>query len=124
IGDAIMGVFVSPLQALKYAVQTQRDIRDLNRKIGEELIQLKIGIHFGPALAVTMNEKLDYFGSTVNLAARTEGQCLGGDIVITKKLYEYPGVIEFLGTLGARLEQFSANLKGFSTSMEMIRISL
>ncbi len=124
IGDAIMGVFVSPLQALKFAVQTQRDIKDLNRKIGEELIFLKIGIHFGPALAVTMNEKLDYFGSTVNLAARTEGQCLGGDVVITKKLYEYPGVTDFLGKLGARLEQFSANLKGFSTSMEMIRISL
>ena len=29
---------------------------------------LKIGIHHGPCIAVNMNERLDYFGSTVNIA--------------------------------------------------------
>jgi class 3 adenylate cyclase len=45
-------------------------IRRFNESAGEELITLKIGAHVGPCLAVTLNERLDYFGRTVNLAAR------------------------------------------------------
>ena len=34
---------------------------------------IKIGIHEGPCLAVTLNDRLDYFGQTVNIAARVQG---------------------------------------------------
>src|SRR6185312_3715437 len=36
---------------------------------GEDLL-LKIGIHEGPCLAVMLNDRQDYFGQTVNIAAR------------------------------------------------------
>ena len=35
-------------------------------------MSLKIGIHHGAAIAVTLNDELDYFGQTVNIASRVQ----------------------------------------------------
>ena len=51
---------------------------------------LKLGLHEGPCIAVTLNDRLDYFGQTVNLAARLQGQSRGGDIVLSQPLAEAP----------------------------------
>lgn len=97
IGDAIMAIFFLPVNAVLYAIQVQKEIKDLNKKNMERmLLILKVGIHIGSVLAVNQNEKLDYFGKTVNLAARVEGKCKGGDIVITKLLYENEQVKELI----------------------------
>ncbi|MCB1177817.1 MAG: adenylate/guanylate cyclase domain-containing protein, partial [Leptospiraceae bacterium] len=122
IGDAVMAIFLNPLNAIEYAINIQSSIDDLNEKLEEKFVSLKVGIHYGPALAVTMNEKLDYFGTTVNLAARTEGQCKGDDIVITKTLYNYPGVVEMLMEKKVKLEEFQTEIKGFDRSYSMVRI--
>jgi class 3 adenylate cyclase len=45
----------------------------LNAKHGREDLLLKIGVHEGPCIAVTMNERQDYFGQTVNIASRVQG---------------------------------------------------
>ena len=37
-------------------------------------IAIKLGLHKGPCIAVTLNERLDYFGGTVNMAARLQGR--------------------------------------------------
>jgi class 3 adenylate cyclase len=125
IGDAVMAIFTNPVQSLLYAISIHKEIKNLNSKNGNpESISLKVGIHIGPAIAVTMNEKLDYFGSTVNLAARTEGQCNGNDIVITKQLFDYPGIQEELEKANLTFEHFFANVKGFSDSYPMVRINL
>ena len=42
----------------------------LNDESRHEDLLLKIGIHEGPCLAVTLNDRQDYFGQTVNLSAR------------------------------------------------------
>ena len=55
-------------------------------------LNLKAGMHTGPCIAVTLNERLDYFGSTVNLAARLEGQSTGDDVVISRAIYSDPEV--------------------------------
>jgi class 3 adenylate cyclase len=41
-------------------------MRRLNEERGGEDLLLKIGIHEGPCLAVTLNDRQDYFGQTVN----------------------------------------------------------
>ena len=38
----------------------------------------------GPCIAVTLNDRLDYFGRTVNLAARLQGESRGDDIVMSR----------------------------------------
>ena len=48
-------------------------MRSLKEGSGHEDLLFKIGIHEGPCLAVTLNERQDYFGQTVNIAARVQG---------------------------------------------------
>jgi class 3 adenylate cyclase len=50
----------------------------------EDLL-LKIGIHEGPCLAVTLNDHLDYFGQTVNVAARVQGLADSRSIYIKRQ---------------------------------------
>lgn len=120
IGDAIMAVFIHPLDAIKYSFAVQAEVQKYNLSAGEEILKLKIGIHYGPSLVVNMNDRLDYFGTTVNLAARTEGQCTGNDIVITKKIYDIPEVSEYLEE--KNIEFFESSLKGFNDAYSMVRI--
>ena len=47
-------------------------MRRLNGERGGQDLLLKIGIHEGPCLAVTLNDRQDYFGQTVNIASRVQ----------------------------------------------------
>ena len=76
---------------------------------------LKAGLHTGPCIAVTLNDRLDYFGSTVNMAARLEGLSTGNDVIISGTVYEDAEVREMIGsneTLEAA--SFEMELKGFA----------
>jgi class 3 adenylate cyclase len=48
-------------------------MRKLNQERGGEDLLLKIGVHEGPCIAVTFNDRQDYFGQTVNIASRVQG---------------------------------------------------
>ena len=61
-------------------------MRKMNEDHGErEDLLLKIGIHEGPCLAVTLNERQDYFGTTVNIASRVEAltKAVGKPLLVT-----------------------------------------
>ena len=53
---------------------------------------VKIGIHEGPCLAVMLNERQDYFGQTVNIAARVQGLSTSQAIHITGPVIDAPAV--------------------------------
>ncbi len=89
IGDAILGAFQTPAEATRAALAMQRSIAALNereRLSGDDRLILKAGLHSGPCLNVTLNDRPDYFGTTVNIAARVQGLSHGGDIVFTEAL--------------------------------------
>lgn len=113
IGDAVMAVFRHPAAALRAMLQAQR--RLANPPDGMERLHLKAGMHIGPCIAVTLNERLDYFGSTVNLAARLEGQSTGDDVIISNEIYTDPAVRDFLNdpNNGLTAGTFEIPLKGF-----------
>jgi class 3 adenylate cyclase len=93
IGDAILAVFETPYDALCAALEMQHAIDRLNDSrglTGDERLILKAGLHAGPCLSVTLNDRPDYFGSTVNLAARVQGISKGDDIVFTDAIYKDP----------------------------------
>jgi class 3 adenylate cyclase len=73
IGDAVMATFVRPEQALAAALRMRGAMLKLNEQRGTNDLVVKIGIHEGPCLAVMLNERQDYFGQTVNIAARVQG---------------------------------------------------
>jgi class 3 adenylate cyclase len=123
IGDAVMAAFANPTDALDAAVVIRADIAQFNRELGPEagVILVKLGLHCGPCIAVTLNDRLDYFGRTVNLAARLQGESRGGDIVVSEDMAAEPGVAAALDALGAGAE--SAAVKGFGEPVRLRRVS-
>lgn len=117
IGDAVMAVFSRPVEALRAMLHAQQVLS--NPPEGMLPLLLKAGIHTGPCIAVTLNERLDYFGSTINIAARLEGISSGQDVVITRDVYSDPEVEALLMEEAARLqaEPFTQTLKGFDTDV-------
>lgn len=85
IGDAVMAAFHDPAKGLAAALAMQEGAAAFNAASGTPIV-LKLGLHEGPCIAVTLNDRLDYFGGTVNLAARLQGQSRGGDIVVSSSL--------------------------------------
>jgi class 3 adenylate cyclase len=113
LGDAVMAVFTRPAPALRAAVASQAALA--NPPAGMRPLMLKAGIHAGPCIAVTLNERLDYFGSNVNIAARLEPLSDGADCVITDEVRRDPEVSALLEDPSASLtaEPTEAQLKGF-----------
>ena len=96
IGDAIMASFHEPLDAIHAALEMLAQMKRFNDGAGEELITLKIGAHAGPCLAVTLNERLDYFGRTVNVAARVQGLASENEVYLSDELYRLPDAADLL----------------------------
>jgi class 3 adenylate cyclase len=126
IGDAVMAAFSNPLDALAAAVEIRDDIAVFNRKLappgefGEVAIIVKLGLHCGPCIAVTLNDRLDYFGRTVNLAARLQGESRGGDIVLSEAMLAEPGMPEALAPLKPEAE--TTRVKGFHEPISLRRV--
>ena len=121
IGDAVMAAFSDPADAVRAALAIQQKVADFNAGTGGEAIVIKLGLHKGPCIAVTLNERLDYFGSTVNLAARLQTQSAGGDIVLSCALAEDPGVAAVLD--GQALREEAATIKGFERPVPFRRVT-
>lgn len=121
IGDAVMAVFPSGEQAVEAALAIHRGIAERNRGASEEVL-VKIGVHVGPALAIEANGALDYFGTTVNEAARIQALSEGGDVVLSDAVRREPGVPEALLREGLREEPFSTRLKGLEDSYRLWRL--
>jgi class 3 adenylate cyclase len=120
IGDAVMATFMNPADATKAAVEMLRDIDEFNQGITEDLI-LKIGIHRGHSIVVTLNDRLDYFGQTVNIASRVQGLADAGEIYITDEAFDYPGV-------NAIVKQYEcvpmqADVKGVRSQLKVHKIA-
>ncbi|HZK90255.1 MAG TPA: adenylate/guanylate cyclase domain-containing protein [Stellaceae bacterium] len=126
IGDAVMAAFTNPADALDAALAMRDAIALFNQRLAAETgnervgIVVKVGLHTGACIAVTLNDRLDYFGSTVNLAARLEGESLGGDIVLSEAMAAGPALADRLARLGAVCE--TAPLKGFAEPVALRRI--
>ncbi len=95
IGDAVMATFPDPADAVTAAFDMLADLADFNRTTSSELI-LKIGIHRGRSIAVNLNDRVDYFGQSVNIAARVQGLAGAGEMTLSEDVYRYPGVEEAL----------------------------
>ena len=121
IGDAIMAVFVNPADALRAAVQIQADFERFNEDSGKEPVIIKLGIHIGRCISVTLNNRLDYYGTAANKAARLESQSEGGDIVLSPEFATDPSVAPLLEEYPVQVEH--AEFKGFTEPIRFLRIT-
>jgi class 3 adenylate cyclase len=113
IGDAVMAVFRRSAGALRAIMKAQQVLASPPE--GMRPLLLKVGIHTGPCIAVTLNGRLDYFGCTVNMAARLEGLSSGGDVVISSAVHGDTEITDMIKDPEAELTatRFEVMLKGF-----------
>ena len=122
IGDAVMAVFRRPVAALEAMLKAQEMLAAPPEGIAP--LTLKAGVHSGPCIAVTLNDRLDYFGSTVNMAARLECLSTGNDVIISRALYDDPEVRELMSDENLEATPFEMSLKGFENErVELWRVS-
>jgi class 3 adenylate cyclase len=96
------------------ALDMVQDMEALKKKYHLENVEfgIKIGLNEGPALAVNADERLDYFGQSVNVAARVQNLAQSGEIWITETVYNGYGVREMLESCGCTLQPKSVALRG------------
>jgi class 3 adenylate cyclase len=113
IGDAVMAVFTRPVCALRAMTRAQARLADPAE--GSRPLSLKVGLHYGPCIAVTLNDRIDYFGSTINIAARLEGQSSGQDVILSDAVRCDPEVLSWLSDSANSIsvEPMHVSLKGF-----------
>jgi class 3 adenylate cyclase len=88
IGDAVMATFETPDRAIAAAIRMRQAMSDLGAERQQQSLRLKMGIHEGSCLAVTLNGQQDYFGQTVNITSRVQGLAASRSIVVTQQVVE------------------------------------
>jgi len=123
MGDGVMCAFYRLDDALGTAIRIQQEVTAWCRAQDiEPPLVLKVGVHHGPAIAMTANGNLDYFGRTVNLAARVADQSQGGDVVVLRDvLRQADSSIAHASSLTA--EPFTTRLRGLDEDQHLIRLT-
>lgn len=119
IGDAVMATFVSPADSVRAALDMQSALAEFNKATSAELI-LKVGIHRGRSIAVTLNDRIDYFGQTVNIAARVQQLAGAGEMVLSSDVYRQPEVTDLLASFDVVEE--SGIMKGVEEQIPVFRV--
>src|SRR5262245_8647547 len=120
IGDAVMATFPTPDRAVAAALRMREAMRSI--KHGDRDLLLKIGIHEGPCLAVTLNDRQDYFGQTVNIASRVQGLAASRSIFATEAVVGHPQSSSILETSGLKPQAQRAALRGIADEVTVYEI--
>ena len=121
IGDAVMATFIDPADAMRASFGMFGELDRLNDTISADL-ELKVGLHKGHSIAVTLNDRVDYFGQTVNIAARTQQLAVAGEIYITSDVYEAPGVSALLNDY--EVSSTTGAMAGVTEEIPLFRIMI
>ncbi len=122
IGDAVMATFATPDRALAAALRMREEMTRINAERQNEDLLLKIGIHEGPCLAVILNDSQDYFGQTVNMAARVQGLASSRAIFVTQPVVEDAKAAKILESSGLRPMMQRAALRGIADETTVYEI--
>jgi adenylate cyclase len=115
MGDAVMATFPTLKDAVSASIRMYEENEGLHP---EHRLGVKIGAYAGPCLAVRANDRLDYFGTTVNLAARLQAQASNGELVLTAENALDPAIQPLLEGLAER--RFRTRLKGIVTEQDLV----
>jgi len=121
IGDAVMATFVDPIDA----VRASRQIHDtFHPQRTDTPIRLRISLNTGPCIAVRLNANADFFGGTVNVAAKLQALAEGYQIAMSDATYNSPGVAEYLRDAKAELERLEYTSKALPAPVGVRRWSV
>lgn len=117
MGDAIMASFSEPRGAMEAAIAMRG-----GQRMPEPDLPIKIGLHSGGCIAVENNERLDYFGQTVNIAARVQGLAQAHEIVCTDTVFDTPGVDALAERAQLVVHREQAALRGVEGRTAVVRL--
>lgn len=109
VGEGVLAAFSEAAPAVRVALELHGVLarRDTTRGL-----RLRVGVHRGSAMAATLNDHLDYFGTTVKQAAALAGVARGGEAVLTQAVSSDPQVAALLTGKGVTAEVLRADLPG------------
>jgi class 3 adenylate cyclase len=122
IGDAVMATFPTPDRAVAAALRMRQAMHEIRTGDRQEDLLLKIGIHEGPCLAVMLNDRQDYFGQTVNIAARVQGLADARAIFASQCVVENPTVAQVLARSGLKPMPERHALRGVGEEITLYQI--
>lgn len=122
IGDAVMATFPTAYSGMSAALKMREAMDALNASRQHEDLIVKIGLHEGPCLAVMSNERLDYFGQTVNIASRVQALATSRSIFATEPVLSSPEVSTLLGDRSLRTVTHRAMLRGIADELTVYEI--
>jgi class 3 adenylate cyclase len=123
IGDAVMATFETPDRAIAAALRMREAMSNLGAERQHQGLGLKMGIHEGPCLAVTLNAQQDYFGQTVNIASRVQGLAASRSIVVTEQVVDNAQARALLETNGLKPTPQRVALGGIADKVSVYEIS-
>jgi class 3 adenylate cyclase len=86
LGDSVMASFVNPLEAFKSAIKMQQQFQIYNQgKDTQDRVHVRIGLHYGNVIV----EEKDIYGDVVNVASKLTNMSEGGQIYISREVYEH-----------------------------------
>ena len=116
-----MAGFERPQDAVRASIEMIEELSRFNRTASRQL-GLKVGVHRGRAIAVTLNDRIDYFGQDVNIAARVQGLADVNEVCISATVMEAPGVGDIVNSRS--VSRNYENLKGIGQKIEVHRIAI
>jgi class 3 adenylate cyclase len=105
------------------ALRMREAMSRLNAEHGSDDLLLKIGIHEGPCLAVSLNDRQDYFGQTVNIASRVQGLADPNVILTTEAIVGDTQVSEILRDSGIKSVSRMEQLHGIGREVRIFALS-
>ncbi len=123
MGDAIMAAFVEPVVGVRAATECLHAFEKFRVDADNgELTGLKLGLYAGPCYVVTANDAIDYFGQTVNCAARVQHCAESGELLFEEEVYaRLPEADKAKLRL---LERVETRVKGVDHPLTLVRTKL
>ena len=116
-----MAAFETPQAGVAAAIEMIEELAAFNKNISHAL-NLKIGVHQGRSFAVTLNDRIDYFGQNVNIATRIQTLADANEVYISREVMDAPGVRDILKAHSVEADH--VNVKGVSEKLEVYRVTV
>jgi class 3 adenylate cyclase len=120
IGEGVLAAFSEPVGAVRVGLELQDRLR--GGKNTRDL-RVRVGLHHGPAMATTLDDRLDYFGATVDQTLRLAHAARGGDVVISRSLAGNVSVAEVLRSCHGSNEVIEIGVAGQPVAVRVSRVS-
>ena len=111
VGNGVVAAFNEPAAAVRAALAVPKEVAT---GAGDRL-RVRAAVHRGSAMAATINEHLDYFGTTVTTALRLPAMVRGGELALSAAVAGDPTVATLLQARGKQAQVLDAGLPGKTT---------